>query len=325
MTDIIYHFVNKFYHISIQQNTAVLLVKAGCKEKVLKYDQNRITSEYQWVAQNGSALLAKGACIVKGYKKDFVPEKGITKVHSTIKRLEIRDVDAKKQTVSMEFTLTLKWLDPHIRTSEEELKNAGILLSPEAINMVWTPDLHIWNRTFSQSDERILMTSSKILSRADKNDLEEKNGGYWKTGIEMGYEIKTTVFCKFEHVAYPMDEQRCDIIFGSSSAGANFVLHDSHRKQPSTDTHQAANFDISISFWNQTTGQGNTIVRIDIGMKRLTASFILKYYIPCIAIVLVTIIGFIIPVSATVDNGRVGLLVTLFLTLINLFIYHMVI
>ena len=288
-------------------------------------DKDDYPYEYQWSAQNGSKLLAKGVCVEKGYQKHFVPEKGITKVHSTIEYQRIRAVSSKEQTVTMDFTLTLKWMDPHIRTTEEELATEGILLSPAAIKMIWTPDLHIWNRTSSQTDERILMISSKILSSDERNKLEainEAKDKHSRTGIEMSYEIKTTVFCDFKHSAYPMDEQRCDITFGSSSSGAIFVLNETHRKQDPTNTYQAANFDVSISFSDGKTGQRNNNVGIMIEMKRVTTAFILKYYIPCMAIVLVSVIGFVIPASAI--PGRVALLVTQFLTLINLFICQMV-
>ena len=303
------------------------MIEAGCKEKAWHYD-NEIAYEFKWTAQLGSQLLAKGVCVEEGYQRHFVPEKGITKVYSTIEYQEIRAVDAKKQTVSMDFTLTLKWLDPHIRTTEEQLKNEEILLSPTSIEMIWTPDLYIWNSTSSHIDERDSMISSKILSSDERNEFEKMIGGkdqHSRTGIEMRYAIKTTVFCKFEHSAYPMDEQRCEITFGSSSSGAIFVLNETHRQQHPSNAYEAANFDLSISFWDGENGLANNNVAIKIDMKRITTSFILKYYIPCIAIVLVSIIGIIIPVSSTMDNGRVALLVTLLLTLINLFIYHMVI
>ena len=66
----------------------------------------------------------------------------------------------------------------------------------------------------------------------------------------------------------------------------------------------------------------NNRVGMEITMQRLTTSFFLKYYIPCVAIVLVSEIGFIIPLTAI--PGRVALLVTQFLTLTNIFINSMV-
>ena len=50
--------------------------------------------------------------------------------------------------------------------------------------------------------------------------------------------------------------------------------------------------------------------------------YMMKYYIPTMAVVLVSEIGFVIPLTAI--PGRVALLVTQFLTLVNLFIYQMV-
>ena len=299
-----------------------MLIEAGCKEKNWIKDEQDIASEYTWTALNGSRLLAKGACIVKGYKKYLVPEKGITKVHSTIEYQEMGSVIANEQSVSIDFTLTLVWLDPHIRANQEDLKHDSLALSPRAIKMIWTPDMHIWNRaSFKAEPEWRTLISCKILPLHETSKLE---GGKetTKTGIEMRYEVKATVLCNFKHSNYPMDTQNCNILFGSSSSGAIFVLHDTHRKQNDTIRYEAVDFDVSISFFDNKTMNGNSVVEIAITMDRSTISFILKYYIPCNAIVIVSLIGFIIPVSAI--PGRVALLVTQFLTLINLFIYQMV-
>ena len=58
-------------------------------------------------------------------------------------------------------------------------------------------------------------------------------------------------------------------------------------------------------------------------MKRIQQPYLLKYYLPCIAIVTVTQISFYIPPDAI--PGRIALLVTQFLTLTNLFISEQVI
>ena len=92
-----------------------------------------------------------------------------------------------------------------------------------------------------------------------------------------------------------------------------FVLHETHRKRNDTISYEAADFNVLVSFFDKETTSGNTVVGIGFTMDRMTFSFILKYYIPCMAIVILSIIGFIIPVSAL--PGRVALLVTQFLTL----------
>ena len=57
-------------------------------------------------------------------------------------------------------------------------------------------------------------------------------------------------------------------------------------------------------------------------MMRVKQPYLLKYYFPCVAIVVVTQISFYIPPDAI--PGRIALLVTQFLTLTNLFISEQV-
>ena len=151
------------------QNETSLLLEAGCKEQEWKV-VNGIASEYKWVAQNGSKLLAKGVCIERGYQKHFVPEKGITMVHCTIEKQKMRKVDAKEQTVSIDFTLTMRWLDPHIRTNEEYLEKDEIVLSPTAIELIWNPDMHIWDSASFDNEWKKLI-SSKSLSSNETHEL----------------------------------------------------------------------------------------------------------------------------------------------------------
>ena len=46
------------------------------------------------------------------YSKDFLPEDLNRKIHTTFEYQKIRGVDAKKQTVSLDLTLRMKWTDP---------------------------------------------------------------------------------------------------------------------------------------------------------------------------------------------------------------------
>lgn len=83
-------------------------------------------------------------------------------------------------------------------------------------------------------------------------------------------------------------------------------------------SYQASNFFTSTTFVNDTNGA----IGVDITMSRDIQSFVLKYYVTCIAIVILSNFSFVFPLTDV--SGRVGLLVTLFLTLTNLFIYQMV-
>ena len=267
-------------------------------------------------------LLEKRACIGKNYWKYFAPQDEKTKVHSTIEYQQVRDVDAKKQTVSFDLLLTLRWLDPNIITNftKQSKKAGGIILRPEKINMIWTPDLYIWNRTSVKTrDEWAFLKSSKILSTNEINEVESQ---YAKTTVEMKYVIKTTIYCKFEYSKYPMDTQNCSIKIGSASDGAIFSLYDKNRSYHNSINYRAVGLGLDITFFGERNNERGEKIGFQIQMKRLMTPFLLKYYIPCVAIVVVSEIGFMVPLTAI--PGRVALLVTNFLTLINLFIYQMV-
>ena len=60
----------------------------------------------------------------------------------------------------------------------------------------------------------------------------------------------------------------------------------------------------------------------DVTLARMIQPYLFQYYFPSIAIVVVSQISFIIPLSAI--PGRIGLIVTQFLTLTNIFIHQMV-
>jgi hypothetical protein len=237
------------------------------------------------------------------------------RINTTIEYQKIRMVDAKEQSIELDLTLRVKWKDPEIKFkfSTDDKENGGMVLSPEATSQIWIPDVHIKNRTyFKQDDEWKSLISSNILT--DTNDVELK------------YEMKFAVYCRFDHSTYPMDKQTCNVSIGSASNSEIFVLDpapvDKDGMYHVKNKYQAANFDMTIQFFDNGIDHGDNLIGIMVSMCRLPNAFIFMYYLPCITIVLVSLIGFVIPLSAI--PGRIALLVTQFLTLTNLSINQMV-
>ena len=334
-------------------------MEAGCRKKEWIYD-GTIPVKYHWNSTGN--LLATGVCIRDDYQKYFPPEERTTKVYSTISNPVVRKVGAKEKTISLDFELKLQWIDSRIRANlphgEITLDPNAIekIWSPDLRILN--------RQFFNVKDKWASLIKTRILTGTVINDLDGKNyGNYGRSipTIEMKYDVKTTVYCKdWTYTKYPMDNQTCRVMFGSASASSIFTLHQelitenslraensfgaanfsidieyfdqnetndntSHQKSNSynnTNFQRAVNFDIEIEYFDQNKADGTNQVGIKITMQRVTTSFVLKYYAPCVAIVLVSGIGFTIPVTAI--PGRVGLLVTQFLTLINLFIHQMV-
>ena len=61
---------------------------------------------------------------------------------------------------------------------------------------------------------------------------------------------------------------------------------------------------------------------LQIKLQRLVRPYVNQYFLPCISIVLVSFISFVVPLTAI--PGRVALVVTQCLTLTNIFIYQRV-
>ena len=120
-----------------------------------------------------------------------------------------------------------------------------------------------------------------------------------------------------------MDQQACNLTFGSGSFGSIFVLYyDNEKNLEIPITSESSTLEIQIHLLDNMKRDGSNKIGMNIKIERILSPFLLKYYFPCIGIVLLSSMSFAIPVTAI--PGRVGLLVTLFLTLTNLFIHQMV-
>ena len=302
-----------------------MLLEAGCKRKEWTRT-SEYQYEFQWIASG--SLIAKGVCLEPNYRSYFVPEAGNTLVYSTIEEQAVRNVDAKEETVSIDFTLVMRWLDPNINThfTDDDIAQGGITLDENKASRIWTPDLYIFNVTsFKDKREEERIKSLRILSREDFSQLQyasrpRRRGE--KTAVELRIEVKKIIYCRFYHRLYPIDSQKCRITLGSRSLGAIFHLYDPDKNFHHLHRYEAVSFDMTIEFFDQGYSDGNNTIGFDITMDRIYEPFIWKYYVPCIAIVSVSGLSFIIPISAI--PGRVALLVTQFLSLINLFIFQMV-
>ena len=294
-----------------------MIVEAGCRAPHWIDEEY---SAYEW--KPDGKLLAEGACISSRSQKHLVPDPGRTKVECRIEHQMVRNVDSKAQTISIDLTLTMKWLDPNIKSKNlEEKKDGEIILSQNSIKDMWIPDLMIKNLTSYRYEDEWKVRNSKILVRHESNQLKGSNSSH--PNVEITYGIKASIYCRFDHSKYPFDEQRCNLTLGSNSFGAIFVLENYDEIGIGNLTYIASSFHVSTNFFDDKRHTfGNNTIGITFIMTHSTITFLFKYYLPCNAIVIISMLSFTIPLSAI--PGRIALLVTQFLTLTNLFIYEMV-
>ena len=291
---------------------------AGCREQEWKDDQ---MEEYFWKPHG--ELLADEACLSQDSKKHLAPNFGRTKVIGNFLHHKVRNVDSRQQTMSIDMKLSLRWFDPNVKHNQaiNQLESRDIFLSPIAVEKIWTPDLVIQDLTALKiRSEWISMISAKVLVPNDLSNLRDQDST--SPNIEVTYQIKSSVYCSFDHSKYPMDKQECNVTIGSNSYGAIFVLDDTDENNENAMIYSTSNFDISSTiFDNNRHDSGNNTIGISVVLTHGVEPYLFKYYIPSIAIVTISMMGFTMPLTALPE--RVALLVTQFLTLTELFIHEM--
>ena len=227
--------------------------------------------------------------------------------------------------MSIDMTLAMKWWDPNVKFKPMPYLNKSqeIFLSPSAVEKIWTPDLVVKDRTdLKIRNEWISMISAKVLVSSDTKKFGYKSSS--RPNVEVIYQIKSSVYCSFDHAKYPMDRQECNVTLGSNSYGAIFLLDESNQDYVTQrNTYTTSNFLISSSiFDNGQHKSGNNTIGVSVVLTHGVTPYFFKYYIPSMAIVTISMMGFTMPLTALPE--RVALLVTQFLTLTELFIHEMV-
>ena len=253
--------------------------------------------------------------------------------------ISIREVDDKKQTITFEIFVHLQWRDDRIMVKKDSSPiGAWHTLDSYHVNKIWNPDLTIYN-----------MSSFKRLSIMNPTNgflkIYVGNAVSSEVIVDYIFNADVTIACAFEFTKYPMDRQRCELRMGSTSYGRylNFVpwarvpgvsFYQSTEKDDPPEQFDAKGFHMTLTKFTDDFSWCKNLTNKDkiklckaehlkhivfvVDMTRSFQPFFMHYYAPCIAIVLVTHASFIIPPDCI--PGRVALLVTQFLTLVNIFI-----
>ena len=265
----------------------------------------------------GGTLLSSKICIPHDYRKGELPKMPV-KINTAISINNIREIDDKKMTVSLEIHPQLIWADHRILTNfTDEERKKGIVLNIIYSHYIWKPDLFIEN--LSSFKRHSILEEISGFAIGNGLTLGMKN----ETIVWYEFSAKASIYCNFVFFRYPMDEQQCNFTVGSTypiSGAIVFTFHSSVFHF-SNSTRSTDEFDLDIINVDGN-GENNTNFGFTIRMNRRLQPFILAVYLPCITIIIVTHISFIIPIDAV--PGRIGLLVTQFLTLTNICIHQQV-
>lgn len=266
----------------------------------------------------GGMFLSSSICLPNGYRKGELPAVPV-EINTAIEVNNIREIDDKKMTVSLEFHPQLVWADNRISTNfTEEEKRSGKVLNNVNLENIWKPDLLIEN--LCEFKLHSVLEDLSGLAIGNGLALGLKN----ETVIWYEFSAKAVIYCNFDFIRYPMDQQRCNFTIGTTYPASGTIIFKFHTSSVfnfGKDVQNTDDFDLEIENVNGNM-ENNTKFGFTIKMSRRLQPFIMECYLPCIAIVIVSQISFLIPLDAV--PGRVALLVTQFLTLTNICIYQQV-
>lgn len=277
--------------------------------------------------QCGYGVSASLACLPKDYSKFELPMKtGVNEISVSIHIDEVLRINDKDYSITFACYFNVKWPDKRIRLDQDfgqEQAGPGVnvtnnpnILVPMSLEMVkdlWLPNIFIYN-----------IKTYKVI------DVLNKLAGLWiGTDKSVMYSQAThiTFICPMRFDKFPLDTQTCKFQVGSYSyddSKMTFETDVAAYSEPKTSNSIALDYAITINKLKRSDQVflggplGNfSLAGFEMVLHRYVSTYIITYYLPSGLFVIVSWISFLIPMD--VIPGRMALLVTLFLVLVNIF------
>ena len=235
--------------------------------------------------------------------------------HYTFNILEIEEVNDKMQTISVVMYFRVKWMEPRLNidiNNEEwnktEWADGGLSYSAKILDKLWYPNLEI------EGIKRFKVQS--LLKEMSNAQI------YKSRHVRYGVRAEVTVSCAMNFQSYPLDHQDCPFRVSSYDKMDNTVSCTSVFTY-NGERQRKLQYSISV---NRLTERQRTFVGyfgnystcgFYVALDRKRSQTFCQVYLTCILFVIVSWVSFLIRPEAI--PGRIGLLVTIFLVLVNIF------
>ena len=234
------------------------------------------------------------------------------------KVFDLREVNDKEQTISMDLNVKMKWYEPRIEINFTQAKaimqitnidNEDHITMPlKYFKKFWIPDSEIYH---IKKFETISILTPTASFRVNK----EKRLRYVARA-------NVVLSCKMDFERYPFDSQKCEFRHGSFYNPMEIVNCTSETFHYE-DRQRRLQYDIQISELPQKLHAWESEGRLwatcgfMIELKRKKIQILFQVYFTSTLLVVISWVSFII--DPNVIPGRMGLLVTVFLMLITVF------
>ncbi|XP_023319726.1 gamma-aminobutyric acid receptor subunit rho-1 [Eurytemora carolleeae] len=266
-----------------------------------------------------SAGISKHICLPDNYSKFELPYTQETNnISVTIDIEEVLKINDKDYSITFSTYFNVEWIERRLYIDPSYANNSNmpqnIPMTLEFVKDLWVPNIFIYN-----------LKTYKVI-----NVLSKLAGLWIDTSGNVMYSHAThiTFICPMRFDKFPLDTQRCKFKVGSYSYVISQMFFETKKAGYSDDTKSAnriaLDYEIEILPLDEA---DKVIVFGDLGnfslsgfemvLTRYVSTYIITYYLPSGLFVIVSWISFLIPMD--VIPGRMALLVTLFLVLVNIF------
>lgn len=304
-----------------------LLPLIMAQDIVLRFDDHsmRIEREQEEEVVGGSRHMAGGhyrrrgkrkctaaQCLGGDYDKMALPYKDKpVQVHTTFELRDVINIDDDKFTITFSMYFGVRWREPRLRNYDNTTIPSWLAIDLDFINNLWLPNVFIYDL----KEFKTIYVLHKLAAL-----FVVKEG-------EIFYQQSThvTFLCAMRFEDYPLDSHVCKFRVGSSSHNdqtMKFSTESIEYDPTSQNTIQDYKIEVTPLEDNDTMllygAMGNySIGGFQFKFKRHMGKYVWNYHFPSGLFVVVSWVSFLI--SPSVVPGRMGLLVTLFLVLTNMF------
>jgi len=255
---------------------------------------------------------ASSQCIEKDYDKMALPDlEEATEVHTSFELRDVIDIDDEKFTITFSMYFGLQWKEPRLRNYDNSTSPDWMAIDLDFANNLWLPNIFIY-------DLKEFKTIHVLHKLAALYVVKEGELFYQQSA-------HVTFLCGMRFESYPLDRHVCRFRLGSSSYNdqqmrfSTTLLDYNQASQNTILDYEVVAEELDIQDRQLLYGKmGNySLAGFQFNLKRHMAKYVWNYHFPSGLFVMVSWVSFL--VSPSVVPGRMGLLVTLFLVLTNMF------
>ena len=234
---------------------------------------------------------------------------------------DIQEINDEKLTITFDGYFKIRWMEPRLRiniNSDDWSTHATnvdgqehYLIPLDHINDLWVPGIEMDNLEQFQPQKVLGEIASLRINRT--------------MFLRYVVKVKIILSCQMSFDKYPFDSNRCLFRIGSfyhseeiwnCSSAVDFNLSRQRNTPYNIDV-----FDLSqehLSYEDILSGRKFAACGFEINLERKTTQIFVQVYLTSALLVILAWVSFVI--NPNVVPGRMGLLVTVFLVLINIFV-----